>query len=213
MNPENGTSYEVGFRGNILNAFSWDIAAYDFELNETIVVQQSNNSDYFINAGKTSQKGLEALLSWSPALQPDQFLSSFRIWSSYTFNYYRFKDYAKNGQDYSGNKLTGVAPNIVVGGVDARIANKFYANVTLNFVDKIPLNDANSQISGTYILAGARVGFRSALPKKLSLDLFAGVDNATDKRYSLGYDLNAAGNRYYNAAARRNFYAGVKISF
>ena len=220
LNPEKGISYEVGFRGTGWSRISWDVAAYDFELDETIVVQQLNNSDYFINAGRTSQKGLEAMLSWSPALQHHQFLNSLRLWSSYTFNYYRFKGYAKNGQDYSGNKLTGVAPNIVVGGVDAQVAKKFYFNVTLNFVDKIPLNDANSQYSGPYILAGARLGFRPALQlpagrqgKKRSMDLFAGIDNATNKHYSLGNDLNAAGNRYYNAAAGRNFYAGLKISF
>ena len=213
LNSEKGISYEVGFRGTGWSRISWDVAVYDFELDETIVVQQLNNSDYFINAGRTSQKGLEAMLSWSPVLQHHQFLSSLRLWSSYTFNYYRFKGYAKNGQDYSGNKLTGVAPNIVVGGVDAQVAKKIYANVTLNFVDKIPLNDANSQNAGSFILAGSRLGFRSALTKKFSIDLFAGVDNATNKHYSLGNDLNAAGNRYYNAAAGRNFYAGLKISF
>src|SRR5260221_1556160 len=220
LNPEKGISYEVGFRGTGWSRISWDVAVYDFELDETIVVQQLNNSDYFINAGRTSQKGLEAMLSWSPVLQHHQFLSSLRLWSSYTFNYYRFKGYAKNGQDYSGNQLTGVAPNIVVGGVDAQVAWRIYANVTLSFVDKIPLNDANSQNAGSLILPGSRLGFRYALSKKfslhgkqLSIDLFAGVDNATNKRYSLGNDLNAAGNRYYNAAAGRNYYAGLKVSF
>ena len=214
LNPEKGISYEVGFRGNLWNRISWDLAAYDFELDETIVVlQQLPGSDYFINAGRTSQKGLEALLSWAPALQYHQFLNSLRLWSSYTFNYYRFKNYAKNGLDFSNNKLTGVAPNIVVGGLDVQIAKKFYANVTLNFVDKIPLNDANSLYSEPYILAGTRVGFKTGLQKKLSINLFAGVDNATNKRYSLGNDLNAAGSRYYNAASGRNFYAGLKVSF
>ena len=213
LNPEKGISYEVGFRGNLSHAFSWDIAAYDFELDETIVVQQLNNADYFINAGRTSQKGLEALLSWSPDLRNREFLNSLKLWSSYTFNYYRFKGYAKNGQDFSGNKLTGVPPNVVVGGVDAQVAKRFYINVTLNFVDKIPLNDLNSQYSEPYILAGTRMGFRSTLRKKLAMDLFAGVDNATNKRYSLGNDLNAAGNRYFNAAAGRNYYAGLKVSF
>ncbi len=220
LNAEKGISYEVGFRGKSWEQFSWDLAAYDFELDETIVVQQVNNADYFINAGRTSQKGLEALLSWSPELRHHQFLNSLKLWTSYAFNYYRFKGYAKNGQDYSGNKLTGVSPNTVAGGVDVRVAKKFYANVTLNFVDKIPLNDANSQYSEAYILAGMRLGFRSALQspaarhgKQLSIDLFAGVDNATNKRYSLGNDLNAAGNRYYNAAAGRNYYAGLKVSF
>ena len=213
LNPEKGISYEVGFRGNLSHAFSWDIAAYDFELDETIVVQQLNNADYFINAGRTSQKGLEALLSWSPNLQNHQFLNSLKLWSSYTFNDYRFKDYVKNGQDFSGHKLTGVPPNMVAGGVDAQLARKIYVNVTLNFVDKIPLNDANSQYSEPYILAGTRIGFRSTLHKKLAMDLFAGVDNATNKRYSLGNDLNAAANRYFNAAAGRNYYAGLKVSF
>ena len=166
LNPEKGISYEVGFRGKVWEQFSWDVAAYDFELDETIVVQQLKGSDYFINAGRTSQKGLEALLSWGPALQYHQFLNSLRLWSSYTFNYYRFKSYAKNGLDFSGNKLTGVAPNIVVGGLDAQLAKKIYVNVTLNFVDKIPLNDANSQYSEAYILAGTRLGIRTVDAEK-----------------------------------------------
>jgi len=34
-----------------------------------------------------------------------------------------------------------------------------------------------------------------------------------DETYSLGNDINAAGGRYYNAAPKRNYYAGLAINF
>ena len=63
-----------------------------------------------------------------------------------------------------------------------------------------------------YFLLGARVGYQAALSDNFSFEVFTGIDNALDKRYSLGNDLNAVGGRYYNAAAPRNFYVGVKLT-
>ena len=45
------------------------------------------------------------------------------------------------------------------------------------------------------------------------LDVFAGVDNLLDLTYSLGNDINAFGGRYYNAAPKRNFYAGLSFQW
>jgi iron complex outermembrane receptor protein len=56
------------------------------------------------------------------------------------------------------------------------------------------------------------MGFRKSW-STFSIDLFAGIDNALDEKYSLGNDLNAIGGRYYNAAPSINFYSGVKIGF
>jgi iron complex outermembrane receptor protein len=36
-----------------------------------------------------------------------------------------------------------------------------------------------------------------------------GADNLLDEVYSLGNDINAAANRFYNAAPRRNYYVGL----
>jgi iron complex outermembrane receptor protein len=41
--------------------------------------------------------------------------------------------------------------------------------------------------------------------------LFVGADNLLNEKYSLGNDINAFGGRYFNAAATRNFYAGIKM--
>ena len=211
LNSERGLNYEVGFRGKLANGqLRYDITAYDFRLDETIVIQRtSDGAEYFINAGKTSQQGLEATISYEPNLNSQSFDLS--LWTSYTYNHYRFKDYENDGNDYSGNRLTGVAPTIALWGVDFGYRG-FYLNATANYTDALPLNDANSVYASEYFLLGGRLGYKSAIGENVRFDIFAGIDNALDKRYSLGNDLNAIGGRYYNAAPPRNYYVGLKIT-
>ena len=49
--------------------------------------------------------------------------------------------------------------------------------------------------------------------KNLNFTVFTGVDNAFNAKYSLGNDINAAGGRYYNAAATANYFVGLIINF
>ncbi len=177
-----------------------------FELNEAIVSQ--NNGDYFINAGNTSQKGLETFLAWQ-AVNTSKI--QLRTWIAYTLTNYKFVNYSHDGVNYSGNQWTGTPPNTLVGGLDFSFAKYFYWNFTTTYVDRTPLNDANSAYASEYFLIGSRVGYKNRIQKNI-FEIFAGVDNGLDQRYSLGNDLNAQGARYYNAAATRNFYFGIKIT-
>ena len=214
LNPERGTSYEMGVRGKLGRQVSFDLTGYHFKLDQTIVVQyQVSGADYFHNAGSTSQDGLEAMLSWTPVIDQPGFLNNLKFWGSYTLNRYKFKDYIQVTDTLSGNKLTGVSPNILVAGIDLVLTKRLYSNVTYNYVDKIPLNNLNTEYASQYSLFGMRVGYRSRFSTNLPFEVFGGVDNAFDARYSLGNDLNAAGKRYYNAAAGRNYYFGLKVGF
>lgn len=212
LKPERGLSYELGLRGSALKQrLQFDVTAYDFQLDETIVIQRTaDGAEYFVNAGETSQRGLEAKLSWVPDLGSG-FISMFKIWTSYTYNHYRFSDYVQDGNDFSGNRLTGIAPTIALVGADVSFAG-CYVNLTANYTDAIPLNDANSEYASEYLLFGGRLGYKGTFTKNFPFEVFSGIDNALDKRYSLGNDLNAVGGRYYNAAARRNFYVGITLS-
>jgi iron complex outermembrane receptor protein len=212
LKPERGMSLEVGLRGSVFkNHLVFDVNTYDFELDETIVIQRTpDGAEYFVNAGQTSQKGIEAQLSWLPSLN-SRIISAFKLWSSYTYNHYRFEDYVQDGNDYSGNRLTGVAPTIALLGADVTL-RKLYLNVTASYTDAIPLNDANTEYASEYFLLGGRLGYKISIQKKLLIEVFSGIDNALDKIYSLGNDLNAVGGRYYNTAAPRNFYVGLKIN-
>jgi iron complex outermembrane receptor protein len=47
--------------------------------------------------------------------------------------------------------------------------------------------------------------------KSSLLNISAGVDNLLNQTYSLGNDINAFGGRYFNAAAKRNYFVGLQI--
>lgn len=211
LNPEQGTNLEAGTRSIFFEKrLNVDITAYSFQLSETIVVRRNEaGSDYFVNAGKTNQRGLEAQISWHSLPSPQNFINSFDIWTSFSLNHYRFGEYAKDTIEYNNNALTGVPPVIMVGGIDLLTGVHIYTNITVTYTDKIPLNDVNSVFSDAYTLLGARIGYRNKVFKKITLDIYAGVDNVLDERYSLGNDLNAFGGRYFNAAAPVNFYGGL----
>jgi iron complex outermembrane receptor protein len=209
LSPEQGISYEAGIRG-MVKRFSFDVVGYDFELAQAIVSQKNIfNADYFINAGHTSQKGIETMVSYQTSA-PAKSISYLRAWVSYTLTNYKFTDYQHDGVNYSGNQWTGSPKNTIVGGVDLNFFKSFYWNLTANYVDRIPMNDANSIYASDYFLLGSRVGFRNTINKKL-IEIFTGIDNALDQHYSLGNDLNAAAGKYFNAAATRNFYFGIKV--
>jgi iron complex outermembrane receptor protein len=212
LKAETGISYELGMRGRLTEKLLFDVALYSLHLDQTIVVQRKlNNADYFINAGNTLQNGAEVMLTWIPISNADKNINTLKVWSSYTLNRYRFGSYVKNQLDYSGNQLTGVAPTILVSGVDVEV-KEFYVRTTITYTDRIPLNDANTDFSSDYFLAGARLGYSRKINAKRSIDIWVGVDNALNQKYSLGNDLNAAAGRYFNAATNRNFYFGLNFS-
>jgi iron complex outermembrane receptor protein len=115
--------------------------------------------------------------------------------------------------DYSGNKLPGVATNTVAAGLDVSTRPGWYVNLTWYYSDPIALNDANTDRATSYNLAGGRTGWRTSLSKSIRMDLFVGVDNVFDVTYSLGNDINATGGRYYNAAPGVNYYGGVSFQY
>lgn len=214
LNPEHGINYEVGFKGQFADgSLRYDVSLYEFDLKETIVIQRTeDNADYFINAGGTRQRGAEAAATWAPRLSRNGVITAVALQASYTLNHFFFKNYINDDRDYSGNRLTGVAPNVAVLSADVEVMTRLYANITANYTDHIPLKDDNTEYAPEYYLLGARVGYKVPTASRFPLEVFAGVDNLFDRRYSLGNDLNAAGGRYFNAAAGRNFYFGARFN-
>jgi iron complex outermembrane receptor protein len=212
INPEVGRSIEVGVRTEMFDRqIRLNVAAYDFKLKETIVVQAAaNGADFFINAGTTSQKGIESTLAWQPTWGTQR-LENFRLWMSYTYNDYYFLDYRNNDVDFSGNRITGVPPTVFLTGLDVMFKKGWYTNIVLNYTDHIPVNDANTEFASEYKVLSVRIGKRQNIWRFRNVEFFGGIDNALNERYSLGNDLNAAAGRYYNVAPGRNFYAGITI--
>jgi iron complex outermembrane receptor protein len=211
LNPERGTSYEVGLRGSAFNSrLSFDIAAYNFQLHETIVRRSdAAGAEYFVNAGRTSQQGLETTLNYDITRGTAY---NVRIWNTMTLTNYRFRDYQQGTADLSNNQIPGVAPTTLVTGADLSANWGLYAHVTYQFLNPFPLNDANTVFGSPTQLLQATLGFQRNLGQHWAIDVYASGDNLLNRIYSLGYDLNAVGNRFYNAAPARNALGGVRLS-
>ncbi|QMU30196.1 TonB-dependent receptor [Adhaeribacter radiodurans] len=215
LQAERGLNYEVGLRGNALKQkLVFDLVGFWFKLNETIV-SRTNAAGIvvFDNAGATRQQGIEAALSYAFIQDSRKPISFLKVWSTYAYSHFRFREYRQNDSDYSGNKLTGTPPHVWLAGLDLESKPGFYLNATTNYTNKIPLNDANSVYADSYFLLGARGGIRRSLGLKWQTEIYGGIDNALDKTYSLGNDLNGFGSRYFQAAPGRNYYVGLQIKY
>lgn len=206
LSPESGWSYEAGVSGMLKENLSYHLAVYDFRLTNAIVLQRdSSGADYYVNAGDTRQQGVEGSASWMKSWP--RFTRNLKLTLGFTYSHFRFGNYIHDGNDYSGNPLTGVPPWALAFGADIGFRNGMYARLTGNYADRIPLNDASTDFASDYFLLGIRAGIR--LNGALPVDIYAGADNVLNQSYSLGNDLNAAGKRYFNPAPPANFYAGL----
>ncbi len=214
LQPEYGWNREVGIRGKVWkNRLLFDITAYRFKLQDAIVRRINNaGAEYFINAGGTDQKGIETFAEYILVQTGVRFLRTAKLWTSITLNDFSFTDYSIDDKDYSGNALTGVAKTIWSGGFDVNTSPGLYLNASITHTSKLPLNDANGFYAAAYGLLLARLGWKKEF-NAFSVELFTGTDNALNQLYSLGNDINAFGNRYYNPAPPRNYYGGLIVNF
>lgn len=212
LNAEEGTNYDIGLKGNIVKDLFVDINAFYFSLNNTIVLRRNaGGGDFYLNAGSTKQYGIETYLNYP--LPFNNLIKKGMIWLSHTWHNFHYREFKQLANDFSGNRLPSVAPHIISSGLDILINNGISAALTYYYSDKIALNDANSAYAESYHLLGARVGYEKESKRNTRFKIFAGVENLLDQKYSLGNDINGFGGRYYNAAAGRNFYAGINFMF
>jgi iron complex outermembrane receptor protein len=211
LQAETGYNYEAGVKSSN-KKFNYELVFYHYDLKNAISQRKdSTGGDYYVNAGKRKQQGIEAIINWQIVHSRENFIDAFDAYVGYTLNVYRYEDYKVINQDYTGNVSPGTPKNNITAGLDISAKNGLYVNLNLQWVDKIYLNDANSEFAGAYTLLAARIGWHFPI-RQLQFDAFAAGDNLLDQVYSLGNDINGTGGRYYNAAPRRNYSAGLRMA-
>ncbi len=216
LQPELGWNYETGLHYQTLNnKLNIDLTAFYYNLKNAIVRRANDNgTEYFVNSGGTKQPGLEAAFSYHIIEANNSCLiRGMQLKSAYTMSRFRFDRYLNLTNDLTGNELTGVPKNTVISSADIQLPARFYLFIQHNYTSSIPLNDANTVYAKKYHLAQAKIGWQNLKIGNTLVEIYAGGDNLLNQKYSLGNDLNAFGGRYYNAAASRNFYAGLAIKF
>ncbi|HEX2628872.1 MAG TPA: TonB-dependent receptor, partial [Chitinophagaceae bacterium] len=212
LEAEQGWNYETTLRSYLFQSqLHIELTGYYFKLNNALVQRRDlSGADFFVNAGDITQKGLELHTTYEKVYS-GSFIRSFSIGTDIALNHYRYGTFIKGSDNFSGKKVPSVPSTTWVAQGNLRLLSGFYLNVNFYNASKIYLNDANTAAAEPYHLLGSQLGWKSK--KNWPLHIYVGADNLLDEKYSLGNDINAAGNRFYNAAPGRNFYVGVAIQW
>lgn len=213
LRPTYGWNYQVGTKGYFLSRLYFDITAFYMQLSNAIVQRRDAlGGDYYLNAGSTQQPGLEAALRYDIARNPNAFISYAAISGSYTGYKFQYNEFVQVTNNYSGNAMPGVPSTVVTLSADISTRIGLYTNLNSYYTGSIALNDANDAYASPYTIVDVRLGYLLKL-NRMTVDIFGGINNLLNEQYSLGNDINALGDRYYNAAPGINYFAGLRFIF
>lgn len=210
LEAEYGWNYETTLRKEWLNGrLNLEATGFYFRLQQALVQRRDlSGADYFVNAGDIRQKGLELTANFTQVTHKGP-VDYYSINVAGSLNRFRYGSFQKGADDFSGKVVPSVPSSTWSVLIDVQFKCGFYSNITGYSASKIYLNDANTASADAYQLLGWRLGWSRSFHARHKLNLYAGADNLLDEKYSLGNDINAAANRFYNAAPGRNYYGGV----
>jgi iron complex outermembrane receptor protein len=214
LEAEYGNNYELGAKVALLKGkLRLEATGFYFKLNNALVTRKdSSNADYYVNAGNTKQKGIEISADYATSFKSNLF-DRLSVRTAWTLHDFKYGDLKKGNVDLPGKRLPGVPNNTISVLTDLQFTKNIYFNSTYYYASKIFLNDTNTVAATGYHLLGCRVGWAPALRSSVKMNIYTGVENILNETYSLGNDINAAAGRYYNAAAKRNYYVGLSLQW
>lgn len=214
LEAETGTNREISIKQSLFkNRLQLAVNAYIYSLKNALVQRRDNTgADYYINAGSTSQNGLEVNIIYSRQYAASKMLNNISLRNACAFSNFIYQSLAKDTVDFSGKFMPGVPAQTISMIADINFKNGFYLNFTGYFASSVFLNDANTAKAEAYKLIGMRAGWFSA-SKKMPVHFYTGVDNLLNVSYSLGNDINDPRQRFYNPAPGRNYYMALAYNF
>lgn len=211
LKAEKGWNHEFGARWSI-NKLAIDLAAFNFKMNNAIIREvNAEDEEFFKNTGGINQHGLEASIHVNILDKPQQWLSLLSINSAVAISDFRFNRYQSGAQNWSGNQVTGIPKLTHNTLLSIGIKKKVNFNLWHIYQSRTPLDDANINFADAYHLIQTKLTWDLMQTDRFRWTLWGAVDNVLNVQYSLGNDINAYGNRFYNPAPSRNFSIGARL--
>lgn len=200
-------TYETGLKSqNQLGDFT--LAVFQTKTKDDIVsAGNSNGRSTFRNADKTLREGVE--FAWNKKLWRDLTATASYTYLDATFD----ADIPALGsiaQIPSGNAIPGIAKNQAYASLAWQPSHGLYGGVDVQYMDKVYVNDTNSDAAPSYSVTSANVGYAWVMGD-WKVNSFARVDNLFDKNYAGSVIVNDGNSRYFEPADGRNWSAGLRV--
>lgn len=208
LKPSKSDNYELGLKSsNTLGDFN--LATFYIETKDDIVAAESlGGRATFRNADKTLRKGIE--FAWNKKLWKDIALNASYAYLDATFDS-KVPAAGKVAEIPEGNAIPGIAKNQAFIGLVWQPEQGFYAGLDTQFMDKVYVNDINSDAAASYTVASIYTGY-AWKRADWGINGFARVDNLFDKNYAGSVIVNEGSRRFFEPADGRNWSAGLKVS-
>jgi len=201
VSAQQAESFEVGLRGSFAdNRVYLDVAAFTMTVDDEITNVENIGSRSFFENADTERDGLEVsvIANLSGAL---------RLSFAYTYTDFEFDSFAAN-PGFAGNQLPGLPEQQLFAELRYQAANGFYVVADSLYVDEMYVNNANSVISDSSVVANLRTGFEMEAGK-WRIGPFFGINNLFNEQYMANVRINGFGGRLFEPGPERNVYAGV----
>ncbi|ENR4570525.1 TonB-dependent receptor [Acinetobacter baumannii] len=217
-------TYETGLKSqNQLGDFT--LAVFQTKTKDDIVsAGNSNGRSTFRNADKTLREGVE--FAWNKKLWRDLTAIASYAYLDATFDANVPEKLDKKGKVLasaisSGNAIPGIAKNQVYASLAWQPSHGLYGGVDVQYMDKVYVNDTNSDAAPSYSVTSANIGYAWVV-NDWKIISFARVDNLFDKNYAGSVIVNDStqikvngqmvpAKRYFEPADGRNWSAGLRV--
>lgn len=213
LKPSTSDTYETGLKSqNHLGDFT--LAVFQTKTKNDIVSAGSlDGRSTFRNADKTLREGVE--FAWNKKLWRDLTATA-----SYTYLDATFDANVPEKLDQddkvlasaipSGNAIPGIAKNQAYASLAWQPSHGLYGGIDVQYMDKVYVNDTNSDAAPSYSVTSANVGYAWVMGD-WKVNSFARVDNLFDKNYAGSVIVNDVNKRYFESADGRNWSAGLRV--
>ncbi|MFW1919149.1 TonB-dependent receptor family protein [Acinetobacter baumannii] len=210
LKPSTSDTYETGLKSqNQLGDFT--LAVFQTKTKNDIVSAESfGGRSTFRNADKTLREGVE--FAWNKKLWRD--LTAI---ASYTYLDATFDSTVpaagKISEIPEGNAIPGIAKNQAYVSLAWQPSHGLYGGVDVQYMDKVYVNDTNSDAAPSYSVTSANVGYAWVMGD-WKVNSFARVDNLFDRNYAGSVIVNDSTQpvgRYFEPADGRNWSAGLRV--
>jgi len=199
LDPETTDTFEIGFK-KATGKHELATSLYHMSIDDTIVRRENTDKDrFYVNGDKTTHKGLELSLS-------SKLSSQFSTKLAYSYSKHEYDNDA-----VYGNNEQASAPNDVA---NLRLIYKpkklkgLSAMLEVEHVGSYWLDDKNTKKYGGYDTGNIKVSYK---PNK-KLNLFAKLNNFTDKSYAETGSISY-GKEKYTPAAPRQLFVGLEYNW
>ncbi len=209
-------NYELGLKSqNPFGLLTFAVFQTDTE-NDIVTAGTRDGRATFRNADQTTRQGLE--LSWQQTIWKE-----LNIQSSFSYIDAEFDSHTAEIANTNnpttpyakaidkGNKIPGIAKNQAFTRIAWQPKQGFQAGLEARYMDKIYVDDINSDTAPSYTVVAANVGYLW-VNRDWKVNSYARVDNLFDRNYVGSVVVNDGNSRFFEPADGRNFSVGMSVT-